>query len=977
MTQQKRVMKRLWSVLLVLAMVVTMIPAMQTKVQAASEEGYTLTYDYGDGRPVKVLTGLTEIPELEKPTKDGFTFYGWTTTWNTSDCKLEQVPIEEDGMILTRDTTLYAMWYKEYDNMMYFLLYGGNGLCLWNIRPEYAQKDIVVPDEIDRLPVTELGRNSFYPVAYNVETIKVGSNVTKIGTIFEDCLSYDLNDRKRYPILKSITIPDSVAEIDFDAFAFCDQLTEVIIPAGVREIKDFAFYGCSALKEVRMEGVLTELKRGAFGACTSLEKIYYGGTEAQWNNELSRENDNERFYHSIKFDTEWKINSPDFEVVFENKHLVVDFDRNLSGYPAAVAKYIVAENGATITEPEAPTADGYTFAGWYTDKECTQAHKWNFAVDTVTWDMILYAKWIDNSIPSEPENPNGYTITLDYSDGRDVKVLTGQTIIPKLETPTKEGYTFYEWSTNKDSAYNEYVQEGKALTDDITLYAVWQKKYDDITYTLLYGGKSFRLWSISGEYSKTDIVVPDQVDGIPVTELGLDSFHSVKDKVETIKVGANVTTIEDIFERGSSTLKSITIPDSVTEIYGNAFSECTALTEITIPAGVKRILFKVFSGCTSLKEVRIEGVMTEIWFDAFKNCTSLEKIYYGGTEAQWNNKLSRANDSSDRFHSIKFESGWKDGAADFEVVFENKQFVVSFDENGNKITYSMPQYITAGKDTVIDPPEDPRSYQGCTFAGWYKDKECTEANAWNFATDTVTGDMTLYAKWVEDNSIPSEPEDPKQDETKLEEPKQDETKPENPKQDEANQEQTTQTETEPQETVTRELAADAEGNIIEKTTDKDTATGTIKTKVVMWEASTGDQYVIKSTETKDGTVTYSSVFLFTKNATITKAQAKRAEELAKKKKAPLLVFVHSAKGELLYKVKLNTKNVKKNTTLSVYRYNEKTLTYSKLKKKYQIIKSDADANIECDFNKTSATKRYVLVSKDQAKRIDRKIAKTK
>ena len=209
-------------------------------------------------------------------------------------------------------------------------------------------------------------------------------------------------------------------------------------------------------------------------------------------------------------------------------------------------------------------------------------------------------------------------------------------------------------------------------------------------------------------------------------------------------------------------------------------------------------------------------------------------------------------------------------------------------------------------------------------------------------------------------------------ETTPEEPKQDETGAE-----ESKQEENTQTETEPQETVTRELATDAEGNIIEKTTTKDTVTGTIKTKVVMWEPSTGDQYVIKSTETKDGTVTYSSVFLFTKNAAITKEQAKQAEELAKKKNAPLLVFVYDADGNLLYKVKLNTKDVKKNTTLSVYRYNEKTSTYSKLKKKYQTVKSDAKGNIEFDFNKTSATKRYVIVSKEQAKRIDKKIAKTK
>ena len=203
------------------------------------------------------------------------------------------------------------------------------------------------------------------------------------------------------------------------------------------------------------------------------------------------------------------------------------------------------------------------------------------------------------------------------------------------------------------------------------------------------------------------------------------------------------------------------------------------------------------------------------------------------------------------------------------------------------------------------------------------------------------------------------------------------TTPEEPKQDEEKQEETTQTEAEPQITVTREIATNAQDNIIEKTTTKDTTTGTTRTKVVMWEPSTGDQYVIKSTETKDGTVTYSSVFMFTNNATITKAQAKQAEELAKKKNAPLIVFVHDADGNLLYKVKLNTKDIKKNTTLSVYRYNEKTSTYSKLKKKYQTVKSDAKGNIEFDFNKTSATKRYVIVSKEQAKRIDKKIAKAK
>ena len=48
-------------------------------------------------------------------------------------------------------------------------------------------------------------------------------------------------------------------------------------------------------------------------------------------------------------------------------------------------------DGSLVTEPADPTKDGYTFGGWYSDSELTTA--WDFADDTVTGNMILYAKW--------------------------------------------------------------------------------------------------------------------------------------------------------------------------------------------------------------------------------------------------------------------------------------------------------------------------------------------------------------------------------------------------------------------------------------------------------------------------------------------------------------------------------------------------------------------------------------------------------
>ena len=49
------------------------------------------------------------------------------------------------------------------------------------------------------------------------------------------------------------------------------------------------------------------------------------------------------------------------------------------------------------------------------------------------------------------------------------------------------------------------------------------------------------------------------------------------------------------------------------------------------------------------------------------------------------------------------------------------------------------------KGSLLERPEQPKR-PGRTFAGWYVDEDCTER--WDFETDTVEENMTLYAKWL-------------------------------------------------------------------------------------------------------------------------------------------------------------------------------------------------------------------------------------
>ena len=51
----------------------------------------------------------------------------------------------------------------------------------------------------------------------------------------------------------------------------------------------------------------------------------------------------------------------------------------------------------------------------------------------------------------------------------------------------------------------------------------------------------------------------------------------------------------------------VNIPNSVTTIYGNAFNGCELLTSITIPGSVTTLGYGTFYGCTSLKYIKMSG----------------------------------------------------------------------------------------------------------------------------------------------------------------------------------------------------------------------------------------------------------------------------------------------------------------------------------------------------------------------------------
>ena len=98
----------------------------------------------------------------------------------------------------------------------------------------------------------------------------------------------------------------------------------------------------------------------------------------------------------------------------------VAFDAQDGSY---IAPRYVAKN-KVLSEPAAPTRDGYTFLGWYT----AEGEKWDFAKDVVTADMTLYAKWrtvgsapagdTNKTDDAKKDNASGGQISLSGNGGK-------------------------------------------------------------------------------------------------------------------------------------------------------------------------------------------------------------------------------------------------------------------------------------------------------------------------------------------------------------------------------------------------------------------------------------------------------------------------------------------------------------------------------------------------------------------------------
>lgn len=96
------------------------------------------------------------------------------------------------------------------------------------------------------------------------------------------------------------------------------------------------------------------------------------------------------------------INFVNREDKIEANTYTVQFHTNGGG---CIPAYTDVKKGSLITKPDEPLKEGFEFSGWYKDKELTTP--WDFEHDTISANVVLYAKWDKKETPKPDVNGNG------------------------------------------------------------------------------------------------------------------------------------------------------------------------------------------------------------------------------------------------------------------------------------------------------------------------------------------------------------------------------------------------------------------------------------------------------------------------------------------------------------------------------------------------------------------------------------------
>ena len=375
---------------------------------------------------------------------------------------------------------------------------------------------------------------------------------------------------------RELTIPEEidgkpVTEIGNHAFSCCYKLESVVFPKTLQKIGDEAFFGCVALKSAPLPETISEIGEGAFLACRSLdaEEAFrapprFGGCSTA--KLLGKPDATGMLWYEIDGD---EITLREFV----SDEVVVRIPQEIDGRRVVALGNKAFVQNANLTMVVIP--EGARSVGAFCFKFCENLSNVSLPSTLTTLEQQAFGFCPRIKNMTVPESVD--------SIGRAAFIgCFSLNLIDALRKNERFGA----------KRSKEISADGGLSNGD-----VWYEKKDD--------GVSIR--GFVGHPAPVKTRIPDQIDGLPVVEIGDDAFN------------------------WTPSLKELALPDSVARIGGGAFDFCRALTRVRLPKNLTALGSDAFSQSSELKSVVLPEGLSELGPNVFDQDVVLYAPHDGAT----------------------------------------------------------------------------------------------------------------------------------------------------------------------------------------------------------------------------------------------------------------------------------------------------------------------------------------------------------
>ncbi len=349
------------------------------------------------------------------------------------------------------------------------------------------------------------------------------------------------------------------------------------------------------------------------------------------------------------------------------------------------------------------------------------------AVVGLSGTTLTSCKKDDGDKPGENET---IQVTVSFNTGVGASTIAAQKVnkgevTTKPSDPTREGYTFGGWYTDSACSDDKKFDFATTLDADITLYAKWTangntpqpvEKYT-VTFDSKGGSAVAAIADVESGATITKPTDPTQ-DGYLFA-----GWYKADPETDSNAVAWN--------------FESDTVTGNVT-----LYAKWTANGDTPQPVEKYTVTFDSKGGSAVAAIADVESGATITKPTDPTQDGYLFAGWYKADPATDSNAVAWNFESDMVTGNVTLYAKW---TANGDTPQPVEKYTVTFDSKGGSAVAAIAD-VESG--ATITKPTDP-TQDGHRFAGWYKADPETDSNAvaWNFESDTVTGNVTLYAKW--------------------------------------------------------------------------------------------------------------------------------------------------------------------------------------------------------------------------------------